>query len=57
MALALAQYEDLFQLVKGYLYWRKNDLPNRVYDNLYSYVYNHDGIMPFDREFLYLFAE
>ena len=30
MALALAQYEDLFQLVSGYLYWRKNGLTNRV---------------------------
>ena len=31
MALALAQYEDLFQLVSGYLYWRKNGLPNQVW--------------------------
>ena len=30
MALTLAQYEDLFYLVSGYLYWRKNGLPNRV---------------------------
>ena len=29
MALALAQYEDLFQLVSGYLYWRKNGLTNQ----------------------------
>ena len=49
MALALAQYEDLFQLVRGYLYWRKNGLPNRVQDSLYSYVYSCDGIVPFDR--------
>ena len=27
MALALAQYEDLFQLVKGYLYGAKGMLP------------------------------
>ena len=57
MALALAQYEDLFKLVSGYLYWRKNGLMNRVYDSLYSYVYSRDRIMPFDRGFLYLFAE
>ena len=49
MALALAQYEDLFQLVRGYLYWCKNGLPNQVQDNLYSYVYNRDKIIPFDR--------
>ena len=55
MALALAQYEDLFQLVKGYLYWCKNGLPNRVYDNLYYYVYSRDGIMPFDREGSYIY--
>ena len=30
MALALTQYEDIFWLVSGYLYWRKNDLTNRV---------------------------
>ena len=30
MAQALAQYEDLFLLVSGYLYWHKNGLPNRV---------------------------
>ena len=30
MALALAQYEDIFLLVRGYLYWRKNGLTNRV---------------------------
>ena len=30
MALSLAQYEDIFQLVSGYLYWRKNGLTNRV---------------------------
>ena len=30
MALALAQYEDLFYLVSGYLYWHKNGLPNQV---------------------------
>ena len=30
MALALAQYEDLFLLVRGYLYWRKNGLTNQV---------------------------
>ena len=57
MALALARYEDIFQLVSGYLYWRKNGMPNRVYDNLYSYVYSSDGIMSFDRGFLYLFVE
>ena len=57
MALALAQYEDLFLLVRGYLYWRKNGLPNRVYDTLYSYVYSRDGIVPFDKGFLYLFVE
>ena len=56
MALALAQYEDLFQLVSGYLYWRKNGLTNRVQDSLYSYVYSHEGIVPFDRGFLYLLA-
>ena len=49
MALALAQYEDLFQLVRGYLYWRKNGLSNRVQDSLYSYVYSRDGIVSFDR--------
>ena len=49
MALALAQYEDLFQIVSGYLYWRKNSLPNWVQDKLYSYVYSHDGIVSFDR--------
>ena len=48
MTLALAQYEDLFQLVSGYLYWRKNGLPNRVQDNLYSYVYRLRVIVPFD---------
>ena len=48
MALALAQYEDIFQLVSGYLYWRKNGLPNQVQDSLYSYVYSRDGIVPFD---------
>ena len=59
MALALAQYEDLFQLVSGYLYWRKNGLPNRVQDNLYSYVYSHDEIVPFDRggSYIYLPSE
>ena len=51
MALALAQYEDLFQLVRGYLCWRKNGLLNRVQDNLYSYMYSHDGIVTFDRSF------
>ena len=30
MALALAQHEDLFELVSGYLYWRKNGLTNWV---------------------------
>ena len=45
MALTLAQYEDLFQLVSGYFYWRKNGLPNRVCDSLYSYVYSRDGIV------------
>ena len=49
MALALAQYEDLFQLVSGYLYWRKNGLTNQVQDNLYSYVYRLRVIVPFDR--------
>ena len=49
MALALAQYEELFQLVSGYIYWRKNGLLNQVQDNLYSYVYSRDGIVPFDR--------
>ena len=48
MALALAQYEDLFQLVRGYLYWHKNGLPNWVQDSLYSYVYSRDGIVSFD---------
>ena len=45
MALALAQYEDLFQVVRGYLCWRKNGLPNWVQDNLYSYVYSCEGYM------------
>ena len=49
MALAFAQYEDLFQLVRGYLYWRKNGLTNQVQDSLYSYVYCRDGIVTFDR--------
>ena len=49
MALALAQYEDLFQLVSDYLYWRKNGLTNWVQDSLYSYVYSRDGIVPYDR--------
>ena len=49
MALALAQYEDIFQLVSGYLYWRKNDLPNREQNSLYSDVYSREGIVPFDR--------
>ena len=49
MTQTLAQYEDLFQLVSGYLYWRKNGLPNQVQDNLYSYVYSRNGIVPFDR--------
>ena len=58
MALALAQYEDPFQLVSGYLYWRKNDLTNRVQDSLYSYVYSHDGIVPFNRgSYTYLPSE
>ena len=30
MALALAQYKDIFYLVRGYLYWRKNGLTNQV---------------------------
>ena len=42
MTLDLAQYEDLFQLVRGYLYWHKNGLLNRVQDNFYSYVYSRD---------------
>ena len=54
MALALAQYEDLFQLVRDYLYQRKNGLTNWVQDNLYSYVYSHDGIVPFDRRGSYI---
>ena len=49
MAMTLAQYEDIFQLVSGYLYWRKNGLTNRVQDSLYSYVYSRDGIVPFDK--------
>ena len=49
MALALAQYENLFYLVRGFLYWHKNGLLNRVQDNLYSYVYSRDGIVPLDR--------
>ena len=49
MALALDQYEDLFYLVSGYLYWRKNGLTNQVQDSLYSYVYCRDGIVTFDR--------
>ena len=49
MALALAQYEDLFQLVRGYLYWLKNDLTNLVQDSIYSYVYIREGVVPFDR--------
>ena len=35
MALALAQYDDLFKLVSGYLYWRKSGLPNRVCLHMY----------------------
>ena len=58
MALALAQYEDLFQLVRGYLLWRNNGLPNRLQDNLYSYVYSHDEIVPLDRgSYIYLPSE
>ena len=49
MALALAQYKDLLQLVSGYLYWRKNGLLNWVQDSLYAYVYSRDGIVTFDR--------
>ena len=30
IALALAQYEDIFYLVSGYLYWCKNGLMNQV---------------------------
>ena len=59
MALALAQYEDLFQLVSGYLYWHKNGLTNRVQDNLYSYVYRLRVIVPFDKggSYIYLPSE
>ena len=57
MALALAQYEALFQLVSGYLYWRKNGLPNRVQDNLCSYEYSHEEIVPFKRGLLRLLTD
>ena len=56
MALALAQYEDLFQLVSGYLYWPKNDLLNRVQCGLYPLVYRLCVIMPSGRGALHLFA-
>ena len=39
MAMALAQYEDLFKLVSGYLYWRKNGFPNLVYCDLCPHEY------------------
>ena len=50
--MVLAQYEDLFQIVIGYLYLHKHGLTNWVYDILYSYMYSRDGIVPFDRGFL-----
>ena len=50
MALALAQYEDLFQLVSGYLYWRKNGLTNRVQCGLCPLMYRLRVVMPSERE-------
>ena len=44
MAMALAQYEDLFKLVSGYLYWRKNGFPNLVYCDLCPCVYSLRGM-------------
>ena len=49
MALALAQYEDLFQLVSGYLFWRKNGLPNQVQCGLCPLVYRLRIIVPSGR--------
>ena len=55
MALALAQYEDLFQLVSGYPKGRQRGLPFSVQCGLCLYVYRLRVIVPLE-EGLYIYA-
>ena len=48
MALALAQYEDVFQLVRGYLKGRQRGLPFWVQCGLCLYVYRQRVIVPLE---------
>ena len=57
MTLALAQYEDLFKLVSGYLYWRKNGFPNLVYCDLCPHEFRLRVNVPSGRGALHVFAE
>ena len=58
MALALAQHEDLFWPISGYLYWHQNGLKNRIECSLCPHEYRLHVIVPSGRGlYIYLPSE